>query len=134
MLIWSIHNMFMMHTPIYRLSNARETTRQARSSRHCTIKSVTSYIITICSNVLVTVSALQRSIELNTNFRILGKNEFKKNLFKLMNNAVFGKIIENVCNHVNVRLVMRWDGRYGVEAMISKPNFHSRAFFPRISR
>ncbi|KAG5323504.1 GVQW3 protein, partial [Pseudoatta argentina] len=30
--------------------------------------------------------------------------------------------MENVRNHV--RLVMRWDGRYGVEAMIAKPNFH----------
>jgi len=26
--------------------------------------------------------------------------------------------MENVRNHVNVQLVMRWDGRYGVEAMI----------------
>jgi len=39
---------------------------ERRSSlRHCMIKSVTSYIIAICSNVLVTVSALQRSYTRN---------------------------------------------------------------------
>ncbi|KYM85251.1 hypothetical protein ALC53_04772 [Atta colombica] len=47
----------------------------------------------------------------------------------LYNNAVFGKTMQNVRNHVNVRLVTRWDEKYGVEAMIAKPNFHSRSVF-----
>jgi len=46
-----------------------------------------------------------------------------------MNNAIFGKTLENVRNHVDVRLLTRWDGRYDVEAMIAKPNFHSRSVF-----
>ncbi|XP_076301922.1 uncharacterized protein LOC143220061 [Lasioglossum baleicum] len=37
--------------------------------------------------------------------------------------------MENVRNHVDVKLVTHWDGRYGAEAMIAKPNFHSRCVF-----
>ena len=59
-------------------------------------------------------------IELNTDLRAKGKNDFEKDFFKLMNNSVFGKTMENIRNRVDVRLV---NDRKKAKKLSAKPSF-----------
>ena len=65
-------------------------------------------------------------IELNTDLRTKGKNDFEKDFFKLMNNSVFGKTMENIRNRVDVRLVNNQDK---AQKLISKPNLKHWVLF-----
>ena len=54
------------------------------------------------------------------------KNDFHKEFFKLMNNAVFGKTMENVRKHFDFKLVTTERRR---NCLASEPNSHSENFF-----
>ena len=65
-------------------------------------------------------------IDMNTNLRANAKNNFDKDFFKLMNNSVFGKTMENIRNRVNVKLV---NTKEKARKLIAKPNFKSCKVF-----
>ena len=65
-------------------------------------------------------------IDLNFSLRKMAKDEASKNLFKLMNNSIFGKTLENRRKHRVVKLL---NGAGRVRTLVSKPNFKSFRIF-----
>ena len=59
---------------------------------------------------------------MNTELRKLAGNDFEKDLFKLMNNSVIGKTMENIRKHRDIRLVTMDKKR---SKLVSEPNYHT---------
>ena len=69
---------------------------------------------------------LKTHIDFNTQLRTAATNDFEKDFFKLMNNSVFGKTMENIRKHRNIKLVTT-EEKYLQTVM--KPNFKSGVLF-----
>ena len=65
-------------------------------------------------------------IDMNTKLRKEAKNEFEKDFFKLMNNAVFGKTMEDVRNYRDIKLVATNKRR---NQLVLEPNYHTSKYF-----
>ena len=64
---------------------------------------------------------------MNTKLKTEAKNEFKNDFFKLINNYVFEKTMEDIRKHRDIKLVTTDKIR---NQLASKPNYHTTNYFP----
>ena len=69
---------------------------------------------------------MKEYIDFNTKLRTAAKNDFEKDFYKLMNNSVFGKTMENIRKHTNIKLITN---RVAYLKPVMKPNFKSGVLF-----
>ena len=93
-----------------------------------------------CLNLGMNITAVHRGISFfqsdwmepyirkNTELRKCAVNSFEKDFFKLMNNSVFGKTIENIRKRQNIHLV---DNRKKAIKLSSRPNFDRCTIFDK---
>ena len=67
-------------------------------------------------------------IRMNTEFRKQAKNDFEKNFYKLMNNSVFGKTMENLRNRVDIKIV-RSNEKDKIRKLIASPLYSRHVIF-----
>ena len=66
---------------------------------------------------------------MNNDLTKAGKNDFEKYFSELMNNAVFGNAMENVGEHLGIKLITTEKGR---NYLVLEPNYNATKFFSEI--
>ena len=69
---------------------------------------------------------MKEYIDLNTRLRSKAQSDFEKDFFKLMNNSVFGKTMEDIRNRVDIKLINSEDK---AKFLAAKPNFNHCTIF-----
>ena len=69
---------------------------------------------------------LEEYIDLNTELRKNGENDFDEDCYKIMNNALYGKTMENIRKHKIIKLVNNDTKR---NKLVSEPNYHTTKWF-----
>jgi len=67
-------------------------------------------------------------IRMNTEFRKEAKSDFETDFYKLMNNSVFGKTMENLLNRVDVKIVRAREANK-IRKLVSDPSYTRFALF-----
>ena len=69
---------------------------------------------------------LKSYIDMNTKLRKEAKTDFEKDFSKLLNNSVFGKTVESVRKHRDIKLVTT---NKRINYLVSNPNYHTAKWF-----
>ena len=67
-------------------------------------------------------------IDMNTRLRKEAKNDFEKAFYKLMNNSIFGKTMENARKHRDIKIVTTNKQKC---KLASEPNYHSTKYISK---
>ena len=67
-------------------------------------------------------------IRMNIEFRKNAKSDFEKNFYKLMNNSVFGKTMENLHNRVDIKIV-RSNETENIRCLVASPLYSRHVMF-----